>query len=32
MSNWTTDIENLLEAIRSNSSLMCDYHKKDMSI
>ena len=25
---WSTDIENLLEAIRNNSSLMSDYHKK----
>ena len=28
MAYWTTDIENLLEAIRNNSSLMSDYHKK----
>ena len=28
MTTWTNDIENLLEAIRNNSSLMCDYHKK----
>jgi len=28
MQLWTTDIENLLEAIRNNSALMSDYHKK----
>ena len=28
MAYWTTDIENLREAIRNNSSLMSDYHKK----
>ena len=29
MTYWTTDIENLLEAIRNNSSLMSDYHKRN---
>ena len=27
--NWSSDIENVLEAIRMNASMMSDYHKKN---
>ena len=27
--NWSSDIENVLEAIRMNASIMSDYHKKN---